>query len=295
MNPFQRWYQAPQTHWLRRLLFQIHLWLGIGLGLYVLAISLSGSALLLKSPFYGWFEPKHLVPLDSSPLEGDALTARMAEVYAGYELGFTVPGFERDDATYIVLEKDGEYFPFYFNQYTGESIGPANPWPIKAVEWLADVHDDLFLGPVGRQVNGVGGLVFLLMSCTGLLIWWQGRASWYEGLIIWPNPRRGLLWQLHSCIGFWALLLMLAWGMSGFQLGFPQYLNAVVDWLDPDLTDFERPDSWLRFFRSVHFARFGQGPVVYWAWIAASFIPTLMFISGLWLWWRRVVRKRLAQ
>ncbi len=49
---WQRWLRAPQTLGWRRALFQIHLWLGVGFGLYVLLIALSGSALLLKSPFY---------------------------------------------------------------------------------------------------------------------------------------------------------------------------------------------------------------------------------------------------
>ena len=74
MNSFQRWLQAPQTALFRRALFQVHLWLGIGFGLYVLVISVSGSALLLKSPFYTWFEPKTLTPLDTAPLEGDHKT-----------------------------------------------------------------------------------------------------------------------------------------------------------------------------------------------------------------------------
>jgi uncharacterized iron-regulated membrane protein len=295
MNFWQRWLQAPQTHWLRRLLFQVHLWLGISLGLYVLVIGLSGSALLLKSPFYTWFEPKFLEPLAVAPLEGEALQARMVEVYAGFEVGFTVPAYEPERATYVVLNKDGNYFPYYFNQYTGEDIGPANPWPIKSVEWLADIHDDLLLGREGRRLNGLGGLLFILMSCSGLLIWWQGRSRWYQGLLIRRASPRGLLWQLHSVIGFWSLLLMLAWGVSGFQLGFPQQVAALVDWFDADLSDFERPDSLLRFFRSLHFARLGEGPWADWAWIVLSFLPTLLFLSGFWLWWRRVILRKLAR
>ena len=178
MNSWQRWLQAPQTHLFRRALFQIHLWLGIGLGLYVLVIAISGTALLLKSPFYTWFEPKTLVPLETEPLTGAALKERMAEVYVGYELGFTIEGFEEDEATFIVLEKDGEYIPHYFNQYTGEDIGLARPWPIVAVEWVADVHDELMLGrDLGRKINGIGGALFVLMSVTGLLIWWQGKTT----------------------------------------------------------------------------------------------------------------------
>lgn len=293
MNSWQRWIQAPQTHWLRRFLFQIHLWSGIGFGLYVLVIGLSGSALLLKSPFYTWFEPKHLVPLaDVEPLKGAELTARMAEVYQGYELGFTIEGYEKDDATYIVLGKNGEFYPHYFNQYTGEDIGPANPWPIKSVEWLADIHDDLLMNRTGRLINGVGGGLFVLMSLTGLILWWQGRSRWYEGLIITRNSSRSLLWQLHSFFGFWALLLMVAWGVSGFQIGFPRLMDDIIGWFRSDPDNFQRPEV-LQFFRSVHFARFGQGPVARWAWIVVSFVPALLFISGLIVWWRRVVRRKL--
>ncbi len=294
MNSWQRWIQAPQTHGLRRALFQIHLWLGIGLGLYVLVISLSGSAILLKSPFYGWFEPKTLVPTSDVPLKGDALMTRMEEVYADYELGFTIEAYEPESATYIVLEKDGEYFPHYFNQYTGEDVGPANPWPIKAIEWLASVHDDLLLESTGKQINGIGGLLFVVMSLSGIILWWQGRARWHEGLMIKRRSNRKFMWQLHNFIGFWSLLLMIAWGISGFQLGFPQVVNSMVDWLDRDLTDFERPNSWLQFFRGVHFARFGEGAWARRAWALASFLPTIMFISGFVLWWRRVIARRLA-
>ena len=82
MNAWQRWLQAPQTLGFRRFLFQVHLWAGIGFGLYVLAISLSGSALLLKSPFYSAFEPKYLDPLppsDALPLD-DATLALAREL-----------------------------------------------------------------------------------------------------------------------------------------------------------------------------------------------------------------------
>ena len=35
----QRWMRQPQRVWLRRALFQVHLWTGIGLGPYVVILS----------------------------------------------------------------------------------------------------------------------------------------------------------------------------------------------------------------------------------------------------------------
>jgi len=46
MTPWERWVHRPQSVWFRRILFQIHLWAGIAVGLYVAAISISGSALV---------------------------------------------------------------------------------------------------------------------------------------------------------------------------------------------------------------------------------------------------------
>jgi uncharacterized iron-regulated membrane protein len=134
----------------------------------------------------------------------------------------------------------------------------------------------------------------VLMSVTGLIIWWQGRARWYEGLVVLPRSSRAFFWQLHSFLGFWSLLLMIAWGVSGFQLGFPEEMNAFVDWLDSDPNDGVRPTSWLQFFRGVHFARFGETALTRFLWIAASFIPTVILITGVILWWRRVVRRWLG-
>jgi uncharacterized iron-regulated membrane protein len=293
MNAWQRWVRAPQTLPLRRFLFQLHLWCGVGACLYLLVISLSGSALLLRSPFYQWFEPKYVTPApDAVALTGEELQARMREVYTGYAVGFTIEGYEHGDATYVVLNKDGDYTPHYFDQYTGLDIGPANPWPIKVVDWLGDVHDDLTFGRVGRQVNGIGGLLFVLMSLSGLVLWWQGRARWREGLLLRRRSQRSLWWQLHTVFGFWSMLLMLAWGVSGFQMGFPQYIEALMNWLSPDPLGAVQSSAVLRFFRDLHFARPGAGAWARWAWIVVSFLPLLLLCSGLVLWWKRVVLGR---
>ncbi len=48
------WLHRPQQVGLRRALFQVHLWVALVLGLYVLVISLSGSAIVFRREFYRW-------------------------------------------------------------------------------------------------------------------------------------------------------------------------------------------------------------------------------------------------
>ena len=283
--------QAPQTHWLRKTLFQIHLWTGISLGLYVLTISITGSAILLQPSIVRLFTPSNLAPVETSVLNEQALQDRIAEVYSEYEVYFVLPSNGPERATYVVLNKDGGVFPRYFNQFTGEDLGPSNPWPVRSFEWLVNVHDDLLMGKKGRKLNGLGGVVFLLMALTGSIIWWQGRLRWKDSLQIKRNSSRSFNWQLHSFIGFWSLFLMFSWGLSGAYLGFPKPFNYLMDWFDSDLADFERPNAWLKFVMNIHFARFGEGAWGRGIWIILGLLPTVMVVSGFIIWWKRVVMK----
>src|SRR5262245_2583887 len=45
---WRRWVRKPQNLLLRRALFQVHLWTGIGVGLYVFLICVSGSILVYR-------------------------------------------------------------------------------------------------------------------------------------------------------------------------------------------------------------------------------------------------------
>ncbi|HWB95493.1 MAG TPA: PepSY-associated TM helix domain-containing protein, partial [Bryobacteraceae bacterium] len=58
MGFVQQYVRQPQKLWLRKALFQIHLWLGIGIGLYIIAIGLTGSILVFKEEAVASLVPK---------------------------------------------------------------------------------------------------------------------------------------------------------------------------------------------------------------------------------------------
>lgn len=47
-----RWMEHPQRIWLRRALFQVHLWCGLAIGLYILMISVTGSVLVYRNELF---------------------------------------------------------------------------------------------------------------------------------------------------------------------------------------------------------------------------------------------------
>ncbi|MDR2213305.1 MAG: PepSY domain-containing protein [Pseudomonadales bacterium] len=294
MNGWQRWLKAPATSGFRRFLFQVHLWLGIGFGLYVLMISITGSAIVLRTQIGTWLIQSQVENTDLPELTGAALEARISEVYTAdaYTLRSFTPSTRPGRATYVVLERNGKEYTHYFDQYQGKDLGSTFPWQTQVIEWLVDLHDELLMGREGRRVNGWGGVLFMLMLVSGLLLWWQGSRRWHEGLLIRRDSPRSFMWQLHNFLGFWSLPLMLAWGLTAIYFAWPAPFDWVMDFADPDLNDFERPDGWLRLLIDLHFGRF-RG--LLWAnilWVFLGLIPAVLIISGVVVWYRRVIRRR---
>ncbi|MFZ8928934.1 MAG: PepSY domain-containing protein, partial [Pseudohongiellaceae bacterium] len=146
----------------------------------------------------------------------------------------------------------------------------------------------------GRRLNAIGGGLFIVMVLSGIVLWWQGRSRWNEGLQIKRVSSHSFVWQLHSFLGFWSLLLLFVWGITAIYFAFPQPFEAVIDAFDNDLADFERPDGWLLFMIDLHFGRFrGSWPWLPYLWVILGLLPAVMFISGFILWYRRVLKKSL--
>lgn len=81
----RRLYTQPQALFLRKALFQVHLWLGLALGLYIVMLSLTGSALVLRGELDQAFEtPRPAFEPDRRVLSPEELTSAALRVYPGY-------------------------------------------------------------------------------------------------------------------------------------------------------------------------------------------------------------------
>lgn len=93
---WQRWLRQPQQVWLRRTVFQIHLWSGIGLGFYVFFISLTGSVLVYRNELYVAATPAPGSAADGTVTTGIWLVSTLIDLHdnllAG-EAGRAVNGF----------------------------------------------------------------------------------------------------------------------------------------------------------------------------------------------------------
>jgi len=67
---WQQWVQHPEKSRVRNALFQIHLWVGAGAGLYILFMSISGSLIVYRNQLSRKFPVEWLVNLHTNLLSG---------------------------------------------------------------------------------------------------------------------------------------------------------------------------------------------------------------------------------
>ena len=105
MTDWQRWISRPQTVWLRKAIFQVHLWCGIGVGLYILVVSTTGSIVVYSNELYRAATRKPINVIQSGPrLTDEELKAAAARAYPGYSFISLGSGERSDEAVNVFLD-----------------------------------------------------------------------------------------------------------------------------------------------------------------------------------------------
>lgn len=288
---WRRFVERPQSLRLRGALLKVHLWLALATSLYIVVISLSGSAVVFRREVSIWLIPRTVPSTEGVALSGDALKAAAERVYAGDTVVEVLEPRRPGRPAAVRLTRNGQERERLFDPYALSDMGSTYPVPVRIVEWFVDLHDDLLAGSVGRKINGIAGAVITVIALSGLFVWWPGRRRWRRSLIVDPSwSVRPVSWQLHSAMGFWSSALLLIWALTAVYFAFPGPVEALIDATDPDPTDFDRPGEVpLKFLIMLHFGRFG-GLEVRILWVLLGLIPIGMLVTGLIMWLRRTRR-----
>jgi len=306
LNVWQRWARQPQKFWLRRALFQVHLWSGIAVGLYILMISLTGSVLVYRNELYRAATPEPIMSKGSGPrLTDDQLTEAATRLYPGHRVVKVGRAQDLDQAVEVQLRRGNVIKKRLFDPRSGRDVGKSIPTGIRLVSELLDLHDNLLTGETGRRVNGIGAIAVLVLATTGLVVWWPGINTWRRSLSLHRGAGwRRLTWDLHSMIGFWSIGFTLVFAVSGVYLANPELFQDLADRLDP-LTAANAgtriSDRVFYWIAILHFGRINgigipcSGPglcdqTTKAIWAIFGLASTAMFVTGAIMWWNRVLR-----
>lgn len=249
----RRFIERPQQVWLRKAFFQIHLWAGIIVGLYVIAIGISGSILVFKEELF----PRPDVDVGAvdtracTPESLERVVKNVEAAHPGKEAFLTACPSEANPLYLITIREpikvkpgDGpsrrgaprEQLAVYAHPHTGEVVGTANreeSW----VNWMEEFHFNLLAGRTGRLWNGIGSAILLALLITGLVLWWPGIKSWTRGFLLdFSKSWKRINWDLHNVAGFWSILFTLTWALTGMYFTWPKLFEVPIQKISPIVT-----------------------------------------------------------
>jgi uncharacterized iron-regulated membrane protein len=332
MTQGQSWLRNPKKLWLRRAVFQVHLWSGIILGLYVVVVCVSGSAIVFRNDIEDVLAARTRVDESGKLLSREQLRQSVQRAYPDYAIRSIKPGRFASEAAEVTITRGWWDKRLIFDPYTGKDLGPSPALLFRCLRWLGDLHGNLLLGPMGLRANGIAGALVAVLCFSGLVVWWPGIASWRRSLWIRGNVGwKRLNWDLHSAFGFWTFALLLMWGLTGAYFPFPAPFRAVINAftpIDPPLTQqMVRPQqayavpptgaaaagpnsapvplrrarrprtrgqNILRGFSLAHYGNFAGWPLKV-LWVILGFAPVVLFVTAMLMWWNRVLSPLAAK
>jgi uncharacterized iron-regulated membrane protein len=222
----------PQNVFLRKALFQIHLWTGVAIGLYIVVVCVTGSALVFRIYMQRAAFPELFTPTAGEPADAATVLERLQAAFPRDRIsGIDAPTDARPTTLAYVVRGD-TFLTILVDPGTGAVLGELPDTSI--VRTLQDLHFDLLAGRTGRLVNGGGGLLLFVLCITGLVIWWPGVATWRRGFSVdFRRSWKRVNWELHSAIGIWTAALIATWAVTGVYFVWPSEFRRAVNAISP--------------------------------------------------------------
>jgi len=230
----------------------LHLWLGLGSGIIVFVVCITGCIWVFNEEITGILEPKTIIDNQNKPVLLPSQLSKIATdlfpdkkvSYVTYQQGravnIGVGGRRSGGATLKV------------NPYTGEVVSKTErkEGDTDFFRFILNGHRFLWLPyEIGRPIVNYATLVFVVLLITGLIWWWpkkwNNKTREKSFKIKWGASFKRVNLDLHNVLGFYSLLFLLAIALTGMVWGIKWYSEGLY-WVTSGgqpLGEFERLES----------------------------------------------------
>ncbi len=247
----------------RKFINDLHLWLGLGAGIILFLVCLSGTIYTFKNEIEyivnpGKYKAASFQP-GQKPLNTETLIIQLQEQEKGKVVFVTIPEDPSENYQLGVMKKEkkkedkekggkkensgkkGEPkrarpVTYYIDPYTGTVMGKDGDKTSQFFLTMMKLHRWLLLDDsIGRPIVGIATLIFIFLSLSGLILWFPRKFRYWKRWFYWKpgfKIKYKAKWKrinhdLHNTLGFYSLLLLLLMALTGLCWSFEWYRNGV--------------------------------------------------------------------
>ena len=211
---------------------KLHLYLGLTVGIPFFLIAFSGA-------IYTWDPEIRRIIYKQSVPPADGVFVPVSALIDTIQSNFPQLDFRtalyrgRNTTTEVLLYGNGTYYHAQHNPYSGALIHLQDMnkgwWT-----YVKFMHRNLILGEVGREIVHWVTLIYLVLTITGMILWWpRNRIQRKKRLSIkWRSGAIKLNYDLHVVLAFYtsficifSILTGLFWGFEGLKSGVEKITN----------------------------------------------------------------------
>ncbi|HET8550757.1 MAG TPA: PepSY-associated TM helix domain-containing protein [Bryobacteraceae bacterium] len=212
--------------WFRTVLFQIHLWGGLILGIYAFLIGLTGSVLVFHEELAEQIAPEPRRAETGRAASLDEIRARINAAFPDWHVFSLQPPKEpgRPWTSYLLRAGKGRLI---FADSQGNVTGERNltgTW----LQLVEQFHSNLLIRG-GRLYNGVAGLLVAVLAVTGAVLWWPRRGEWASAFRIVRRANwKGITYDLHRVGGALTFAFAVLFCITGAYFTWPAVYRQII-------------------------------------------------------------------
>jgi len=233
----------------KKVFVKIHLYLSLFLGIILGIVGITGSIIVFDEALDKMINPDILSVSSKGEHKPASEILKIAKnVYPDKNPAIIHPPKENGDVfiVWFKVPKDASttkhkccsafnWYQVMVDPVSGNVLGKRNHSEYgldrrHIIKTMHGLHSYLLMGSTGRNIIGIGGILWLIITITGLYLWWPKNGKFKMALTLKKdaNPIR-FNFDLHRVGGIYSALILLVVTFTGVYIVYPQYIKPVVN------------------------------------------------------------------
>lgn len=214
----------------KKILFQIHWFLGISAGLILSIMGVTGAIYSYDQQILKWVNSdSYVVQAENTPkLTPAQLYQHFNTTQPEIKINSITIAKDPTSSSVVNIEKEGERrgYNMMVNPYNAEILPDVKGR--KLLLLIQQIHRNLTAGEVGKQITGACALMLIYFVLSGLYLRWPKKHSARQWLAVKPKLKgRNFIWDLHAVVGTWVIVFYLLFACTGLYWSYDWWRSGM--------------------------------------------------------------------